>query len=207
MLKFRIWVFAEIIWLFLLIFVWHQWHFVCEGNFSFHLKCRGRDLCFSLRPLTNSGSCRGKLLFLGCESISVLVVGQRKFFGTSTSRVLLINVFIDFGFIKLQRAFSIMKGDNFVIGVSSVDSSMINLGKRVWSELLSEPDSACGHFSFVFFFAFISIGIFAEVTDCAPQPPQNPIKRNIKGETHSPWQIRATHSVYSHWGKWTIWNL
>ena len=27
----------------------------------------------------NSGSCRGKLLFLGCESISVLVVGQRKF--------------------------------------------------------------------------------------------------------------------------------
>ena len=35
-----------------------------------------------------------------------------------------------------------------MIGVSSIDSSTINLGERVWSELLSESDSACGHFNF-----------------------------------------------------------
>ena len=70
-----------------------------------------------------------KLLFLGCESIFILVIGPRKFFfATSTSRKLSINFFFtDFGFIKLLRVFSIMKGDNFVIGVSSVDSRTINL--------------------------------------------------------------------------------
>ena len=55
---------------------------------------------------------------------------------------------MDFGFIKLLRIFLIMKGDNLVIGVSSVDSSMINLGKRVWSESLS--DSECGSFFFLY---------------------------------------------------------
>ena len=30
-----------------------------------------------------------------------------------------------------------MKGDNFVIGVSPIDSSTINLEKKVWSESLS----------------------------------------------------------------------
>ena len=52
-----------------------------------------------------------------------------------------------------------MKGDNFVIGVSSVDSSMINLRKRVWSESLSESDSAYRHFSFVLFFC-LGFGVF-----------------------------------------------
>ena len=36
-----------------------------------------------------------------------------------------------------------------MIGVSSIDSSTINLGERVGS--LSELDSACGRFNFGFF--------------------------------------------------------
>ena len=47
--------------------------------------------------------------------------------------------------IKLLRFSLIMKGDNFVIGVSSIDSSTINLGKTVLSESLLESDSACRH--------------------------------------------------------------
>ena len=71
--------------------------------------------------------------------------------------------------IKLLRASLIMKGDNIVIGVSSVDSSTINLRKRVWSESLLESDSACERFRFEvfslgFWFSFISIGNFAEFT-------------------------------------------
>ena len=89
--------------------------------------------------------------------------------------MLLINFFTDFALIRLLRVFSIMKGDNFVIGVSAIDPSTINLGKRVWSESLAELDSACGRFSFGgfllgFWFCFVSIGIFAEFTDCAPHP-------------------------------------
>ena len=79
-------------------------------------------------------------------------------FGTSTNRVVLINFFSDFGSIKLLRVFSIMKEDNFVIGISFTDSSMINLGKRVWSKSLSESDSACGRFSFRFF--YLGFGLY-----------------------------------------------
>ena len=38
-----------------------------------------------------------------------------------------------------------------MIGVFSIDSSTINLGKRVWPESLPESDSACGGFNFGFF--------------------------------------------------------
>ena len=73
-----------------------------------------------------------------------------------------------------------------MIGVSSIDSSTINLGKRVWSESLSESDSACGRFNYGFFslgfcFCFVSMGIFAEFTDCAPHPPRSPMKGNAQG--------------------------
>ena len=83
----------------------------------------------------------------------------------------------------MLRVFSIMKGGNFVIGISSIDSSTINLGKRVWSESLSESDSVCGcfHFGvfpFGFWFCFVSMGIFAEFTDCAAHPPRSPMKGN-----------------------------
>ena len=122
-----------------------------EVIFLFHLKCPGRGLGFSLYPLMNLGYCGGKLEFLSCRSIFVLVVGLKKKFSTSISSVLLINFLTDFALIKLLRVFSIMKGDNFVIGVPSIDSGTINLGKRVWSESLSESDSACGHFNFGFF--------------------------------------------------------
>ena len=110
----------------------------------------------------NSGSCGGKLLSLDCESISVPVVGLRKFFWHFYQQGIVDCFFTDFGFIKLLRVFSIMKGDNFVIGVSSVDSSTINLGKRVWSESLSESDSACrcfglGFFSFGFWLCLVPI--------------------------------------------------
>ena len=77
-----------------------------------------------------------------------------------------------------------MKGDNFVTGVSIIDFSMINLGKRVWSESLSESDSGCGRFSCAFFFTgfwFASIRNFAKFTDCAPHPPRNPMKGNAQG--------------------------
>ena len=79
-----------------------------------------------------------------------------------------------------------MKGDNFVIRVSSINSSTINLGKRVWSESLSESDSACGRFNFRvfwlgFWFRFVSKENFAEFTDCAPQPPHSPMKGNAQG--------------------------
>ena len=65
-------------------------------TFYFILSVKG----FSLHPLTNSGNCGGKLLFLGCESISFLVEGLRIFFffGTSTSRVFLINFINRFWF-------------------------------------------------------------------------------------------------------------
>ena len=73
-----------------------------------------------------------------------------------------------------------------MIGVSSIDSSMINLEKRVWSESLSESDSACRRFNFGFFslgfwFYFVSTGIFAEFTDCAPHLPLSPTKGNAQG--------------------------
>ena len=134
----------------------------------------------------NSGSCGDKLLFLICESISVQVVGLRKIFFAllPVGYCWLFFFFIDLGFIKLLRFFSIMKGDNFVIGVSSIDSNTINLGKGIWPESLSESDSACRCFSFGVFslgFWFVSIGIFAEFTDCAPHPLQSPMKRIALG--------------------------
>ena len=60
--------------------------------------------------------------------------------------------------VGYRRVFLIMKGDNFVFGVSSVDSSNINWGKRVWSESLPESDSACRRFNFgVFLLGFWGI--------------------------------------------------
>ena len=50
-----------------------------EVIFLFHLECKGPDLGFLLHPLMSSGSCEGKLLFLGHESISVQVGGPRRF--------------------------------------------------------------------------------------------------------------------------------
>ena len=49
--------------------------------FLFHLECRERerDLGFSQQPLTSLGGCGSKLLFLGCENISVQVGDPRKF--------------------------------------------------------------------------------------------------------------------------------
>ena len=91
-----------------------------------------------------------------------------------------------------------MKGDNFVIGVSSIDSSMINLGKRVWSESLLESDSACRCFSFGFFslgFWFVSIRIFAEFTNCAPHPPWSPMKGNAQGE--NPFALANQDYIFS----------
>ena len=83
-----------------------------------------------------------------------------------------------------------MTGDNFVIRVSSVDSSMINLRKRVWSESLLKSDSACGCFSFSFFllgFWFVSIGIFAEFTDCAFHPHTEPYEGKCQRENPFAW--------------------
>ena len=93
----------------------------------------------------------------------------------------MISFLTDFALIKLLRVFSIMKEDNFVIGVSSIYSSTINLGKRDWS--LSESDNACGRFNFCYFslgfwFCFVSMGTFAEFTGCAPHPPQSSMKGN-----------------------------
>ena len=43
----------------------------------------------------------------------------------------------DSGLIREIRVFSVIKGDNLMIGVSFVDSNTINFGKRVLLELLS----------------------------------------------------------------------
>ena len=50
-----------------------------------------------------------------------------------------------------------MKGDNFVIGVPSIDSRTINLRKRVWS--LSKSDSACGRLVLGVFF-LLGFGLY-----------------------------------------------
>ena len=76
----------------------------------------------------------------------------------------------------------IIKGDNFVIGVSSIDSSMINLGKRVWSESLS--DSACGCFSFGVFFAWVLVCIhrdFCWVHWLCSSPTMEPYEVKCQG--------------------------
>ena len=102
-----------------------------------------------------------------------------------------------------------------MIGVSSVDSSSINLGKRVWSDSLSDPARhvdalRCEIFrlDFVFlFFVFLfllSMEILDMFTDCAPHQPRGPIKWNAKIENHLPCLIRATHSINSHWAKGPI---
>ena len=72
-----------------------------------------------------------------------------------------------------------MKGNNFVIGVSSINSSTINLEKRVWSESWSQAlhaDALILEFFCLGLFYFVSIGNFAEFTDCAPHPPRSSMK-------------------------------
>ena len=108
----------------------------------------------------------------------------------------------DLGFIReLKFFFSIIKSDNLASGVSSVDSSPINLGKRGIRVIIRVCVDALRFEIFCLVLFFVSMGIFDEFTDCTPHPPCSPIKEYVKGEPIPPWQIRVIHSVYSHWEK------
>ena len=73
-----------------------------------------------------------------------------------------------------------MKRDNFVIGVSSIDSSMINLWKRVWSSQTLHADAlVLGFFAWVLVLFCIHRD-FAEFTDYATHPPWSPMKGNAQ---------------------------
>ena len=102
--------------------------------------------------------------------------------------------------------FSIIKGDNLV---SSVGSSTINLRKKVWSESVSACWMLYGlrFFTWILFFFCIHAD-FRWVHWLHSPPPRSLIKGNVKQGTHLPWQIRASHSVYTLWGKGqAIWDL
>ena len=95
-----------------------------------------------------------------------------------------------------------MKWDNFVFGVSSIDYSMINLGKRVWSESLSESDSACRRFNLVFFFARVLVCIHGDFCRvhwlCSPPTTESYEGKCTKGKPirlgKSGLRIQYTHT-------------
>lgn len=109
-----------------------------------------------------------------------------------------------YGTIFAEMIFTITKGDKFVIGMFSKYSKIINPDNTKASiSSFSERDPWCSHltvFLYFFFLSFFSISmIFFFFFSSLAVPPTH--HEALQEEIHSPWQIRATEPVNSHWRK------
>ena len=110
----------------------------------------------------------------------------------STNRVLFASFLTYFGLIMELRAVSIMKGNNLVIGLSSVESSTMNSERGSDLSHLNQfldvgvLEFICDFFSCFFFCGGGFMGIFNELTDYAFHPPLSSMKGNVNGQTYLP---------------------